>query len=220
MHAPAAVTLRDLVTALDALCPSIIAHGRRVATYATRLAAQYGLGAADLQAIRVGALLHDIGKIEIPPSILAKPGKLTEREWRRMKTHPERGCDLVERLGFEDTVCEIVLYHHERFDGNGYPHRLKDRAIGWTVRLVSVVDAFDALTSDRVYRSASSIDAARTQLAREAGRRFCPWITSGLLALPRALLVADPSDSSHLFVADGCPDQQATRATEAWTPSI
>jgi putative nucleotidyltransferase with HDIG domain len=207
------VTLLD---GLETLCPAVAAHGRRVSTYAVRLAAQYGLAGAELEAIRIGAVLHDIGKVQVPSRILAKPGRLTEREWNKLRTHSEIGCDLAERMGFDGRVCEIVLFHHERYDGSGYPHRLSGSAISWAVRLVSLADAFDALTSDRAYRAAVSVDAARSLLAREAGARYCPWAVCGLLSLPRELLRPQPGDLGPSFVPDGCPAPQAAAATQAW----
>ena len=92
---------------------------------------------------------------------------------------------MAERLGFDSDVLDIILYHHERNDSSGYPDGLDGDAIPWTVRIVSVMDAFDALTSPRTYREALSIDAARTLLAREAADRYCPWVVSGLLSIPK-----------------------------------
>jgi putative nucleotidyltransferase with HDIG domain len=187
-----------------------------VSTFAVRLAAQYGLSAPAVEIIRVGGLLHDIGKIEIPRHILSKPGRLTEREWVRLRTHSEIGCDLVDRMGFGEGVCEIVLHHHERYDGRGYPYRLAGSAIAWAVRVVAVADAFDALTSDRTYRTAISVDAARAAIAREAGTRYCPWVVSGLLSLPAALLQPQTAGLSTSFLPDGCPAPAASAATRAW----
>ncbi len=191
-------------------------HGRRVSTYAVRLGSQYGLAAPVIESIRLGALLHDIGKIQIPSQILTKPGRLTEREWVELRTHPETGCDLVERMGFDEAVCEIVLYHHERYDGSGYPHRLSGSEISWAVRIVSVADAFDALTSDRTYRTAISVDAARSILARAAGSLYCPLAVTGLLSLPRELLQPLAADPRTSFLPDGCPAPAAVSATRAW----
>ena len=220
MPIPGAANLVTLLDAVGARHPAIASHSRRVAAYAVRLAAQYGLEARTIDAIRVGALLHDIGKTRLPSRLLSKPGRLTEGEWTTLRTHPEVGCDLVDRMGFDGAVCEIVLYHHERFDGTGYPHRLEGSSIAWAVRLVSVADAFDALTSNRPYRTAMSADAARFLLAREAGSRFCPWAVCGLLSLPRELL--EPPELTRpgsRYVPDGCPAPASTLATRTWQAS-
>jgi putative nucleotidyltransferase with HDIG domain len=220
VRTPGAANLVTLLDAVEALCPSVAAHGRRVSTFAVRLASQYGLAAPVIESIRVGALLHDIGKIQVPAHILAKPGRLTEREWVKLRTHPEIGCDLVERMGFDAPVCDIVLQHHERYDGSGYPYRLPGSAISWAVRLVSVADAFDAMTSDRAYREALSLDAARALLGREAGSLYCPWAVTGLLSLPRELLAPRASDLGPSFLPDGCPAPAATAATRAWQATL
>ncbi len=205
------------MSAMEARCPAVAAHCRRVSLYSVRLATQYGLDAETVEAIRVGGLLHDLGKLEVPPRLLDKPGRLTEREWHRLRRHPETGLALVDRLGFGSRVAEIVLYHHERFDGSGYPDSLAADHIPWPVRIVSVMDAFDALTSPRPYRAALSFDAARSLLAREAGTRYCPWVVAGLLSLPPALLRPGDSEPSHHCRPDGCPSPAALlNATQAW----
>lgn len=209
--------LEDIMSAMEARCPAVAAHCRRVSLYSVRLATQYGLDGATVEAIRVGGLLHDLGKLEVPPRLLDKPGRLTEREWDRLRRHPEAGLALVERLGFGAPVAEIVLYHHERFDGSGYPDCLAADRIPWPVRIVSVMDAFDALTSPRPYRDALSFDAARSLLAREAGSRYCPWVVAGLLSLPRPMLQASATAAVPPCQPDGCPGLAALlKATQAW----
>jgi putative nucleotidyltransferase with HDIG domain len=187
-----------------------------VAGYAVCLAAQYGLSLEMIEAIRLGALLHDVGKLVVPIRILTKPGRLNAREWQELRNHPEIGLELVERQGFSKAVCEIVLYHHERYDGTGYPDRLSRDAISWSVRIVSVMDALDALTSPRSYRNALTIDAARALIAREAGTRFCPWVVSGLLSLPRFPLAPTSATDVPTYLPDGCPDSASLRASETW----
>ncbi len=216
MPIPGSANLATLLDAVNARHPNIASHSCRVASVAVRLATQFGLDERTINTIRVGALLHDIGKTRLPSRLLSKTGRLTDGEWTTLRTHPEVGCDLVEQMGFDAGVCDIVLSHHERFDGTGYPHRLDGPAIGWAVRLVSVADAFDALTSQRPYRTAISPEAARHLLAREAGSRFCPWAVCGLLSLPRVLvnLPEDPPGSRYL--PDGCPAPASTLATRAW----
>lgn len=179
----------EVMLGLEKARPSVAAHCRRVSAFSVRLAIQYGLDHHTIETIRLGALLHDVGKLLIPGRILDKPGRPTEREWQELRIHPQLGMDIAHRAGFDDDVCAIVLYHHERFDGKGYPDGLVGRAVHFTARIVNVMDAFDALTSSRDYRERLSIDAARQAIARDAGTRHCPWVVSGLLALPPALLV-------------------------------
>jgi putative nucleotidyltransferase with HDIG domain len=208
--------VENLFGALEARLPLVAAHSRRVATYSVRLATQYGLSNEMVDTIRTGALLHDVGKFLVPSRILTKPGRLRDREWLELRSHPDLGMELVERAGFSEEVCEIILHHHERHDGRGYPDQLKGEALGWAVRIVSVLDGFDALTSSREYRTALSVDAARALIAREAGTRFCPWVVSGLLSLPEHLLVPSSIAGSEVYVPDGLPHTSAMSATERW----
>jgi putative nucleotidyltransferase with HDIG domain len=188
-------SVEGLLRGVAAKRPLVECHARRVSTYAVRLAVHYGLGADLIEDIRVGALLHDIGKLLVPGRILGKPGRLTDREWVELRTHPDKGLELLERTGLTPAMRDIVLHHHERFDGRGYPDGLSGGQIAWPVRLVSIMDSFDALTSSREYREPLSSEAARALIAREAGTRFCPWVVAGFLSLPLGLLqpgVASP----------------------------
>lgn len=217
--------MTDLQTIVDAFLdamntrrPFVVTHARRVSTYAVRLASQYGLGGEVIENIRVGALLHDVGKLLIPVRILTKPGRLTEREWTQLRSHPDRGIDILKRVGLNAETRDIVLHHHERYDGRGYPDGLSESEIAFAVRIVSVVDSFDALTSPREYREPLSIDAARALIAREAGTRFCPWVVSGFLSLPSALLEhVSSGPSPDCYLPDGLAESSAVNATRAWT---
>ena len=116
--------VRDVNTILDVMQarhPSVASHCRRVAAYGVHLALQYGLPGEMVETIRVGALLHDVGKMMVPPDILSKPGRLTQQEWRTLQSHPEYGFDMAEHLGFDSAILDIILYHHERNDSSGYP---------------------------------------------------------------------------------------------------
>jgi putative nucleotidyltransferase with HDIG domain len=208
-----------IVAAMEARCPAVALHCRRVSEYSALLALQYGLPPEMLASIRLGALLHDLGKIAIPERILSKSGRLTDREWARLRNHPEAGVAMVDRLGFDASIAEIVLYHHERLDGSGYPDGMVGEAIPWSVRIVSVMDAYDALTSPRAYREALSIDAARTLLAREAGVRYCPWVVSGLLSIPRKVLQGVAAGRQAECHPDTRPGPGALTATQAWPVS-
>ncbi|MFB3854300.1 MAG: HD-GYP domain-containing protein [Vicinamibacterales bacterium] len=205
----------NLFAALAARRPREAEHSRRVSAYAIRLASQYGLSASMLETIGTGALLHDVGKLIVSGRILDKPARLNRREWVALESHPRAGAELVEDQGLGNGIAEIVLHHHERIDGGGYPDRLAGRAIPWMVRIVTVMDAFDALTSPRQYRRALSIDAARSLIAREAGLRFCPWVVAGLMSLPHSLL-QPPQTVPAAYVQDGLASEAAKAATEGW----
>ncbi len=208
--------VEPILSTLQTSRPSVAAHSRRVAIYATRLASQFGVDQHSIETIRLGALLHDVGKMLVPARILNKPSRPNKREWQELKVHPELGMEIAHRAGFDDEVCGIVLYHHERWDGKGYPDGTVERAIHWTIRVVSVMDMFDAVTSPRHYRDSLSVDAARIMIAREAGRRFCPWVVSGLMSLPAALLEPPILDASDSHLPESIGYRTAWNATEPW----
>lgn len=209
-----------ILAAVELRRPAVAAHCRRVAGYGVQLATHYGLPGEMIETIRVGGLLHDIGKLLVPPHILSKPGRLTEQEWKALQSHPEQGFEMAEQLGFEPAILDIILYHHERNDSSGYPDGLEAGAIPWTVRIVSVMDAFDALTSPRTYREALSVEAARTLLAREAMDRYCPWVVSGLLSMPRTMIDAVASGDSDRYRPDARPSAEVLAlATSPWNAS-
>lgn len=208
-----------VMAALERARPEVAAHCRRVSAYAVRLASQYGLAADVIETIRLGALLHDVGKMLVPSRILNKPTRPNRREWQELKIHPELGMEIAHRSGFDDEVCGIVLYHHERYDGTGYPDGLGPEGTHFTVRIVSVVDTFDALTSARDYRERLSLDAARAYISRGAGSQFCPWIVSGFLALPSPMLQLPPDATSPgdvLLHPEGPVVLPPDRLAQAW----
>ena len=157
-------------------------HSRQVADLAAAVAEQLGLSDPAVETIRVVGLLHDVGKIAVEERVLAKPGPLDADDWRTIKRHPEVGARLVrEALGLGDEAAAAVRHHHERFDGRGYPDGLAGDEIPLAARIVAVVDAFDAMTSDRPYRRALSVRQARAELARCAGSHFCPDVVAAFL---------------------------------------
>ena len=164
-------------------------HSERVRVYAVAIARAHGIPEAELRDIEHGVILHDIGKIGIPDSILLKPGPLTPDEWKVMRTHPEVGRGLIEHIPFLADAISIVYHHHERWDGNGYPDGLRGEAIPLGVRIFSVADALDAMTFDRPYSRAVSLEAARDEIARCAGTHFDPAVVSTFLAIPLETLV-------------------------------
>jgi putative two-component system response regulator len=161
-----------LANAVEAKDPSTEHHCQRLANLAARLGTQAGLDTADLEAVAYGALLHDVGKIGVPESILTKQGPLNATEWEVMRSHPEIGARICEPLAAAGAFGPIVRHHHERWDGHGYPDGLKGEAIPLGARIVALVDAFDAMTHDRPYRRALSVDHAMHELWSEAGTQF------------------------------------------------
>ncbi|HJT76068.1 MAG TPA: HD domain-containing phosphohydrolase [Gemmataceae bacterium] len=144
--------------AVEARCRFTFGHAKRVTEWATRLAARVGLAPAEIEVLRRGALLHDIGKIGIADAILNKPARLTAEEYREIQRHPERGAHIIEPLrSLRDTI-PLIRWHHERLDGRGYPDRLRGDAIPLLVRILSVADVYDALSTWRPYRDALSAE--------------------------------------------------------------
>lgn len=160
-------------------------HSARVTAWTVELAASLGFAEADLPDIRRGALLHDIGKMGIPDSILLKPGPLTLEERREMERHPGIARDLIASIDYLASSLAIPYSHHERWDGKGYPQGIQGQEIPISARLFSVVDVFDALTSNRPYRSAWSLEATLDYLQRESGSQFDPECVGAFEALVR-----------------------------------
>ncbi len=173
--------LHDLIVARDA---GTGAHSERVRVYALALAHAHGMTEAETRDIEHGVVLHDIGKIGIPDSILLKPGPLTPDEWKVMRTHPEVGRRLVEHIPFLAGAVPIVYHHHERWDGHGYPEGLRGEQIPLGARIFAVADALDAMTVDRPYSRAVSFEAARDEIGRCAGTHFDPGVVSTFLSIP------------------------------------
>ncbi len=167
-------TLHALVHALDAREHETSDHSQRVVRYTVAIAQKMGIPDGGLEDIGRGALLHDIGKIGVPDSILLKPGPLTPAEWVEMRRHPEVGFGILERIDFLRPAAEIVLAHQERYDGGGYPRKLKAEQIPLGARVFMIADTLDAMTSDRPYRKAASFAAAREEIPRCAGTQFDP----------------------------------------------
>lgn len=156
-------------------------HSRRVTDASVRLARELGIEGEALAHVRRGALLHDIGKMGIPDAILLKPGKLTEAEWDVMKRHPELAYKALEGIAFLRPALDIPRFHHERFDGTGYPHGRSGRDIPLAARVFAVVDVFDALTSDRPYRQAWTEARALEHLREGSGTHFDPEVVAAFL---------------------------------------
>lgn len=178
-------TLKALTAALETRDSETHGHSERVVSYSLRLGREYGLNSEEMKALEFGSLLHDIGKIGVPDSILRKPAKLTEEEWVRMREHPVHGQQILRGIEFLQGASRVVAQHHEKWDGTGYPLGLRAEDIDICARIFSVADAFDAITSDRVYRRGKSYEAASQELDDWAGRQFDPKVVEAFHRVPK-----------------------------------
>ncbi len=169
-------TIRTLSAALDAKDEYTNGHSHRVAEYSTAIAENMGMSPKQIETIKTAALLHDIGKIGIKDQVLNKPGKLDFKELFEVQQHPEIGANIIKEIAFLKECSDIVRYHHERHDGNGYPNSLRGDQIPIEAAIVAVADAFDAMTSDRSYRKAMSKVLAINIIKENAGTQFHPGV--------------------------------------------
>jgi HD superfamily phosphohydrolase YqeK len=193
------ITLSKTLDARDTYTAS---HSENVAHYAALIAEKMRLSPRACQNIYIGALLHDIGKIGVPENILNKPSQLTEAEFEHIKAHPQRGFEMVNHITkFKKTgVLDIIRYHHERYDGTGYPFGLKELNIPLAARIVSVADSFDAMTSKRVYRGRPlTTDYVINEIKQNSGTQFDPNATQALIALIEEEKIQ--FNTSHLWLA-------------------
>jgi HD-GYP domain-containing protein (c-di-GMP phosphodiesterase class II) len=178
-------TISTLASSLDLREHETALHSRRVREYTLLLARRMGLkGESALVNIGMGALLHDVGKIGVADHVLLKQGELTEEERKEIRRHPELGASLIGDIRFLDGAREIVLSHHEKFDGSGYPERLSGPGIPLGARIFSVADVFDALTTVRPYRNPLSYREAADLIKKESGAHFDPDVVGAFLAVP------------------------------------
>lgn len=162
--------------ALDAKSPWTMGHSERVSSYAIAIAKEMKFNEHDLEMLKIGSLLHDIGKIGTYDDILEKTAPLTEKEWELIKRHPSKGAAILSPVGQLEMVIPIVKYHHERFDGKGYPDGLRGEEIPLLARILCVADSFDAMTADRPYKSAMPKEVAFGHMNENAGTQFDPNI--------------------------------------------
>ncbi len=174
-------TLHALVKALDTRDSETGGHSERVTQMALFIARQLKLDEKVIQEIQWGALLHDVGKIGIPDHILRKPGKLTEDEWIVMRTHPQVGYEMLQEIPFLAPSLDVVLHHHERFDGTGYPSGLSGKTIPIAARIFAIADTYDAMTNDRPYRKAFYTEKALEEIQQCANSQFDPEIVNAFL---------------------------------------
>jgi diguanylate cyclase (GGDEF)-like protein/putative nucleotidyltransferase with HDIG domain len=182
-------TIEALALAIDAKDQTCQSHIRSVQLYAASVARAMGMPDNDVQGVKTAALLHDIGKLAVPEHILSKPGPLTPEEFQKIRAHPKVGADIVSSVPFPYPVAPLILNHHERWDGKGYPAGLKGEEIPLGARILSVVDYFDALMSERPYHKAMGSEAAAALLRQESGRALDPVVVARFLELLPSLQI-------------------------------
>ena len=184
--------MESLSATVDARDSYTAGHSRRVQQLSLALGRELGLSQAELDLLGHAALFHDIGKLAIPDSILLKPASLTPEEWAIMQGHAEEGARIIDRLGFLQDAVPAIRHHHERFDGTGYPHRLKGEEIPLGARIIHVADALDSMLTTRIYRAARSVDEALAEVQAKSGTQFCPRCVHALTRiLPLESVVSD-----------------------------
>ncbi len=176
-------TLQALGAAIDLRDSETAGHSYRVSLYSAKIAKELGASEHELKTIVMGAWLHDIGKLGIPDAVLLKPGALTEQEWTIMRSHPQVGFDLIKHIRFLADAAEIILTHHERYDGSGYPRGLETADIPIGARIFAVADTLDAMTSDRPYRSALSFEEAHDEIRRGSGNCYDSRVVDVFLSI-------------------------------------
>jgi putative nucleotidyltransferase with HDIG domain len=181
------VTLEALGDALDLKDAETEGHSKRVTAFTIAIARAMGLASDKIRVIARGAFLHDIGKMAIPDAVLRKPGPLTEDEIILMREHCYHGFQMLRKIPFLLDAAEIVHAHQERYDGTGYPRGLKGEGIPLGARIFAIADTLDAITSDRPYRAAQSLQAAKDEIVRWSGRQFDPAIVAIFLSMPDSI---------------------------------
>jgi response regulator RpfG family c-di-GMP phosphodiesterase len=204
--------LDGMVAVLDYRDTETQWHSRRVSRFTCRIAQELGVSDARMmRTIEMGSLLHDIGKIGVRDAVLLKPGPLDPSEWVEMREHPRLGWALLQRIEFLRDASQIVLQHQERFDGNGYPSKLKGEEIVLGARLFAVADTYDAITSDRPYRKAQPHDAAVAEIRRVGGTQLDPQAVNAFCRLP---------ESEWLKIRGEVEQISQLEAQWGWTPPV
>jgi putative nucleotidyltransferase with HDIG domain len=176
------VVLAGLAKAIESRDPYARGHSARVSALAEIVARRLGWRSSRIAGLRLGGLLHDVGKLNLDETVLKKPGPLNEREYAEIKRHPQAGARMIRGLKQLGPALPYVLFHHERWDGQGYPSGRSREQIPAGARIVAVVDAFDAMISTRPYRAALSVGTALAEIERNAGSQFDPAVVRAFLA--------------------------------------
>jgi putative nucleotidyltransferase with HDIG domain len=178
--------VETLVSCTDTKDPYAHGHSRRVKEYSMLAANAFTFSPEEMRLIELGALLHDIGKIDIDEHIIRKTGTLTTEDWYIIRKHALKGANIVRLIPNLAKIADIILYHHERYDGTGYPEGLKGEKIPLGARIIAAADAFDTMTTDRAYRKAMSFEEATGELLNQRGKQFCPQVVEALVVRLRA----------------------------------
>ena len=212
-------TIEALARAIDAKDGTAANHIHRVQVYATAMARELGMSETEVQAVKTAALLHDIGKLAVPDHILAKPGPLTPEDFQKVQAHPQVGASIIATIPFPYPVAPLILSHHERWDGRGYPSGLKGDEIPLGARILFLVDYFGALTSERPYHDAMSLDAAAAVIEQEAGKALDPKTVQAFLRVfPR---VRDDAEGGREAIKTTAPTPAiASRAEHALRSNV
>ena len=204
-------TLFGLAEAIEAKDPYTNGHCGRVAGYALLLAEEAGMSAEDLETLEVGSFLHDIGKIGVRDNVLLKPGPLDEDEWDHMRQHPQKGYEIASKIESLQPILPAVRNHHERWDGTGYPDNMAGEAIPLSARVVAIADAYDAMATDRPYKTALPFEVCEKLLRKNAGTMYDPdlveifcraQVGTMFAAEPSSTKVLDPAETAQLEAVD------------------
>ena len=207
-------TIEALARAIDAKDQTTQMHIRRVQVYAAGLAKAAGLSHAEIQGVKTAALLHDIGKLAVPEHILSKPGPLTQEEFQKVRIHPQVGAEIIAAVSFPYPVAPLILSHHERWDGKGYPQGLKGDQIPVGARILTIVDYFDAVTTERPYHKALNHETAVGLLKHEAGRALDPDLAATFVDLLPSL-IAESATEECAEEVPAQPEPEAAGSTAA-----
>ena len=195
-------TINSISEAIEARDTYTRTHGDRLIDYGALVAKEIGLSESQIKNIRYAASMHDVGKIGVKDSILNKPGKLTEEEYEEIKKHPEIGYNMLRKIKFLSHIANDVLHHQERYDGKGYPNGVSGENIPIASRIIAVIDTFDAMTTDRPYRKALTIEAALDELKKNSGTQFDPKIVDAFLKVVEGDLDVEHQDGGYYGKGD------------------